>query len=136
MKKFGYVLLMLWLITVVTETFAWHGDRDFSIVPIAIVNGIAGLFIFGVGVALASGWNSKPSTVCQDCGQVGRPKSVTRGSTAIELVLWLSFILPGLIYSLWRLSTRQHNACPVCNGKMIPLDSPKGRELAERYKTV
>jgi hypothetical protein len=43
--------------------------------------------------------------ICQDCGAQGTPKSHTRGSILIELVLWLLFIIPGLLYSLWRLST-------------------------------
>ena len=67
---------------------------------------------------------------CSNCGTVGQPKTVTKGSFAIELVLWLAMLLPGLLYSVWRLSTR-HKACPGCGAQnMIPVDSPKA--LAER----
>lgn len=74
--------------------------------------------------------------VCTQCGNVGFPKRKPKGSTGIELLLWLFFIIPGLIYSLWRLST-YHTACKVCGSTtMIPVDSPLGKkkleELAEK----
>jgi len=47
---------------------------------------------------------------CPECGYQGKPSTVTRGSFAIEIILWLCYLLPGVIYSLWRLSTR----CYVC----------------------
>ncbi len=62
---------------------------------------------------------------CPNCGTIGTPKKVTKGSILIEIVLWLFMILPGLLYSLWRLSTR-HSACPSCGApNMIPANSPK-----------
>jgi hypothetical protein len=62
---------------------------------------------------------------CGNCGTVGKPKKVTKGSIVIEIFLWLMMILPGLLYSVWRLSTR-HTACPGCGApNMIPVDSPK-----------
>ena len=51
--------------------------------------------------------------ICSNCGYVGQAKKVTKGSTLMELVLWLCFIFPGLIYSMWRLTTK-HLACPKC----------------------
>ncbi|MCK9356289.1 MAG: hypothetical protein M0R22_03945 [Dehalococcoidia bacterium] len=54
-----------------------------------------------------------------------------KGSFWIELILWIFFILPGLVYSLWRLTTRTR-VCPKCGEpNMIPLDTPKGQELAQ-----
>lgn len=50
----------------------------------------------------------------------------------IELVLWLCFIIPGLIYSLWRLSTRSPG-CPSCGQPgMVNVNSPHGKLLAEK----
>lgn len=67
--------------------------------------------------------------VCTSCGYVGRPKKITKGSFLMELVLWLCFLIPGLIYSMWRLITRT-NGCPKCKGlNMIPSDSPIGKKL-------
>ena len=69
------------------------------------------------------------SEICPNCGYTGKAKSITKGSILIELVLWLFFIIPGLIYSLWRLTTR-HPACPQCGAtNMVPLDSPRGKKL-------
>jgi predicted RNA-binding Zn-ribbon protein involved in translation (DUF1610 family) len=73
---------------------------------------------------------------CQNCGTVGRPKTATRGSFLMEVFLWLLLIIPGLIYSLWRLTTKM-KACPKCGAPhMIPTDSPKAIEvLSERSST-
>jgi hypothetical protein len=65
---------------------------------------------------------------CTTCGAVAKPISVTKGSIVIELFLWCCFLLPGLLYSLWRLSSR-HTACRVCKGTaLVPLDSPVARK--------
>jgi len=72
--------------------------------------------------------------ICPNCGHQGKPKNVTRGSILIEFVLWLAFILPGLIYSLWRLTTRT-KVCPSCGApNMVPTDSPGGRQLVEKFQ--
>ena len=71
------------------------------------------------------------SRVCTACGHVGKPKQMTRGSLGIEVVLWLCFLIPGLIYTLWRHGSR-YSACPMCrNPAMIPGSSPKGRALIQ-----
>src|SRR5262245_58023114 len=45
--------------------------------------------------------------VCKSCeSPVYHTKTVTPGSFSIELLLWLLFCLPGLIYSCWRIATR------------------------------
>ena len=75
--------------------------------------------------------------VCSSCGYIGRPKRAVRGSGGVELILWFFFIIPGLIYSIWRSSSR-HNACPVCGStNLVPVDSPNGRKMLESQgKTV
>lgn len=71
--------------------------------------------------------------ICQNCGTRGEPKTVTRGHILIELLLYLMFIIPGLIYSVWRLSTR-YNACPSCGqAGMIGTSTPIGRALVEKF---
>jgi hypothetical protein len=47
---------------------------------------------------------------CPNCGTIGKPKKKTKGSFAIEVLLWLCFLIPGLIYSLWRMTSK----VPVC----------------------
>jgi ssDNA-binding Zn-finger/Zn-ribbon topoisomerase 1 len=67
--------------------------------------------------------------LCPNCGTKARPRRHTKGSIFIEIILWICFIIPGLIYSIWRLTTRQ-KVCPVCHSpNMIPLDSPRAQQI-------
>jgi len=50
----------------------------------------------------------------------------TKGSLLIEIILWLCLLIPGLIYSIWRMTTK-YKACPACKqATLIPADSPMG----------
>lgn len=72
--------------------------------------------------------------ICSNCGTIGSPKTVTKGSILIEIVLWICFIVPGLIYSIWRLTTRT-KACRSCGAdNMVPLTSPMGKKLQSEFK--
>lgn len=74
--------------------------------------------------------------ICKSCGTAGDTKTVTRGSIFIEIVLWLCFLLPGLIYSIWRL-TSKYEACPMCGSpSMVPVSSPIGLSLAAQVGYV
>ena len=67
--------------------------------------------------------------VCTNCGYVGNPISITRGEFAIDVLLWLFSLVPGIIYSVWRLTSR-YAACPKCKApNMIPVGSP----VAQRF---
>lgn len=71
--------------------------------------------------------------ICGDCGTRCEPGTNHRGSLAIEIGLWLCFILPGMIYSIWRLTTR-HDCCPAClSANLVSITSPRGQELITRY---
>ena len=73
---------------------------------------------------------SKP-LICAACGSTGIPKTDTPGSFLIEILLWCCFLIPGLIYSIWRFSARKP-VCASCGGAtLIPLDSPRGRQLRQ-----
>lgn len=74
--------------------------------------------------------------VCATCGHVGEPDQHTPGSILIELVLWLCLLVPGLIYSFWRISARR-DVCSQCGGSnLLPLDSPVGRALADKHRVA
>ena len=48
---------------------------------------------------------------------------------AYEIVLWCLLILPGLIYSLWRVTTRS-DVCRACgSSELVPATSPVGKKL-------
>lgn len=67
--------------------------------------------------------------LCANCLTEGKPKSHTKGSFVIEIFLWLCFIVPGLIYSLWRLTTRA-NVCRTClSPELVPSNSPRANLL-------
>jgi len=74
---------------------------------------------------------AKGDYYCQVCGSVGKPKKFTPGSLLLEIVLWLLIIVPGVIYSFWRLSSRR-KVCSVCRSpNIIPATSPNAlRALA------
>ncbi|HES59120.1 MAG TPA: hypothetical protein ENO18_01700 [Caldithrix sp.] len=73
--------------------------------------------------------------ICSSCGYLGKPKKYTKGSIFLEIILWFLFIVPGLIYSLWRsTSAARFKGCPKCGStEMIPVDSPRGRKLIKEY---
>ena len=69
---------------------------------------------------------AKPSLHCMDCGEDFKPplKGALRGSTVIEVVLWLCYIVPGVIYSIWRRSGSFKSECPMCHSsKVVPIGS-------------
>jgi hypothetical protein len=67
--------------------------------------------------------------ICTQCGTISNSKTVTRGSFLIEIVLWLCFVVPGLLYTMWRLTTRS-KACTACGATtLVPVHSPVGRKL-------
>lgn len=72
---------------------------------------------------------SRGEMVCTNCGSLVSPQSKTPGSFWIELLLWLFFIVPGVIYSVWRLSSVRKE-CPKCGGRnLVPSDTPVGMRL-------
>lgn len=89
-----------------------------------------GTFLFGE----KAGRPTDGRFICTNCGCVGEPLTRVKGSFLIEVVLWLFMILPGILYSLWRLTTKE-KVCPACGSPaMILTTTPKGRDLLERYK--
>jgi hypothetical protein len=72
--------------------------------------------------------------VCTNCGFIGQPKKFTKGSLLWEVILWILFIVPGIFYSIWRLSSR-YEGCPKCQSpNMIPEDTPKAQEIIRNQK--
>ena len=51
---------------------------------------------------------------CPNCkGKFKKKIRYVKGSLLIELFLWCCFVIPGLIYSLWR-QCSYHSGCPYC----------------------
>ena len=69
----------------------------------------------------------KVEMYCTNCGSIGLPKKHTKGSFGIEVLLWICMIFPGLIYSMWRLTSKQM-VCSSCESPSImPASSPNAK---------
>ncbi len=67
--------------------------------------------------------------LCESCETVGKPKKHTKGYLILEIFLWICFLIPGVMYSLWRLTSKA-NICRACKSThLIPLDSPKAKRI-------
>ena len=60
--------------------------------------------------------------VCMECGCQRDPIDVKRGLLVIEIFLWLLYILPGVIYSIWR-RMRTQQICSKCRNPSVVLTS-------------
>lgn len=75
----------------------------------------------------------RQKVICKACGSTNVPRTRTPGSLMIEIILWLCFLIPRLIYSFWRLS-KKYKVCRACGSTdIVPVDSPVGRRLADEY---
>jgi hypothetical protein len=70
--------------------------------------------------------------ICESCGSIGTGKSLIKGNIGTEIVLWLLFLVPGVCYSVWRLTTRRHG-CRECGGNMLRVGTPRGLQLWSQY---
>ena len=71
--------------------------------------------------------------ICANCGTTAIPVKHTKGNLLIEIILWIMFIIPGLIYSIWRLTTKE-DVCPKCKApNPIDLKSPRGVKLVQEF---
>jgi len=61
---------------------------------------------------------------CAVCDRTSFPITRRKGYFALEIVLWILFILPGIVYSVWRLCAPKDVKCPHCGSvnKMIPVE--------------
>ena len=61
---------------------------------------------------------------CIKCGSQAVPNDITKGTMLVEFLLWCLFIIPGLVYSIWR-RTNGRKACSVCGSEdLIPTSAP------------
>lgn len=93
------------------------------------------LLIFFVAIAwLLLRDKPGPHRVCTTCGHLGPTRTITKGSIWIEIFLWCFFILPGVIYSIWRHTTRRIG-CSACGSEqVVPVDSPVGKKLIAEFR--
>lgn len=86
-----------------------------------IIFGALAWLVFSI---FKSAKGSGSDSFCKACGHSGPSKTVVRGSIWLELILWLCFLIPGFIYSVWRL-TGKTSACTECGSHdLVPPNSP------------
>jgi len=72
--------------------------------------------------------------ICSQCGHVSGSQTAIKGSLGVEIILWLCFLVPGIIYSVWRSSSR-HKVCPSCKStSLVSTDSPVGKKMMKDYE--
>ena len=75
-------------------------------------------------VQCATNPTNEPRYYCNACRNF-TSTALKKGSGWIELVLYLFYIIPGIIYSIWRRSSAP-NVCPLCRATaLIPAASAK-----------
>lgn len=68
-------------------------------------------------------YNKKLTVECPSCWYVGKPKKDTPWSIWIELLLRCCFIVPWVIYSLRRMTTKWKCRCRNCWNNMLVITS-------------
>lgn len=70
-----------------------------------------------------------PTLHCMVCGtDMALPEGPQRGNLAIEVVLYLFWIFPGVIYSIWRRAGSGKRECLACGAaSLVPIDSPAAK---------
>lgn len=67
--------------------------------------------------------------VCGNCRTVGKVASTMSGSNAVEALLYLLLVIPGIVYSVVRRGSRRYH-CAVCGSPdLVSSESPRGLEL-------
>jgi len=61
---------------------------------------------------------------CLDCGYVGPSEQYAPGKRLTEVRLWFFFLVPGMIYSLWRFFARYDGCANCASQRIVPVDSP------------
>lgn len=96
---------------------------------LVVAGGLAALIAAMKGSSAVSG----SAKFCTTCGHEGPAKTVARGSMAVEVILWLCFFVPGLVYSVWRLSSK-YKACSNCGAQsLVPPGSPVAVAAKKRF---
>lgn len=78
-----------------------------------------------IGISAWKQMHPDPQWFCLRCGKTAAPATKDAGSGCIELILWLCFIIPGLIYSVWRRNAAKKTCCFCGSTELVPLDSPR-----------
>ncbi len=100
------------------------------------------VLIIGGGFLLFLLFSSNSQFYCKQCHTTGESKHKYAFNGFVELIVWAVFIpiaitmswlaiIPAILISIWRISSKQI-ICGACNSlDIIPTDSPAALQLAE-----
>jgi len=72
--------------------------------------------------------------VCKDCHFCGYPQIALKGKLVFEILLWCCYLVPGLLYTIWR-RTNKVKVCEKCQGSnLIPANSPLGQQIIKEHE--
>lgn len=66
-------------------------------------------------------YSRKITIHCPSCWYEWKPKKITPWSIRIELILWLCFLVPWVIYSFRRMWTTGTCKCPKCWNSLLAI---------------
>ena len=68
-----------------------------------------------------------PKYYCNSCHNYSA-NALRKGNTLIEVVLYLFYIVPGIVYSIWRRNSPP-NVCPLCTSANL-IDASLAKEIS------
>lgn len=72
--------------------------------------------------------------ICTKCEYIGKRREKKRGSTALEIFLWVVLLVPGPFYTIWRMLNKSYS-CPQCDEElMISAESPLGQRRIQQIE--
>jgi hypothetical protein len=84
------------------------------------------------------------NSICSVCGDCGDGNIKRRAPLVLEIVVWLvalnwlALIYPvvgAILFSCWARLGSEY-VCNLCDGKVIPISSPVGEELFNKYHSM
>ena len=133
LKLIGIIALPILLLLVLWPSVFY--DLLIILFALLVSIGIPALICYGLYRTIAKRINQNKHElewgdyVCKSCGSRTYGRKKTQGSIGIEIILWCLMIVPGLIYSMWRVCSRKF-VCHVCNhSDLIPSNTPLAQKI-------
>lgn len=111
------VQVIIWWIGLSAGVAWFAGARGRSTIAFLVLSLLLTPFV-GLLILLIAGGAAPGPAVCHSCGAYGKLKTHTPGNLFLEVVLWALLLVPGLIYSLWRITHRER-VCGACGAPVM-----------------
>ena len=71
--------------------------------------------------------------ICSVCGYEGQGRKTKRGSGTVEVMIWLTLLVPGPFYSAWRRIGLKRQCTNCDNPEMVRVDKPEGQIARKKF---